>query len=176
MAKAAKGLTGVQAALARAKVQAEFDKKHHRKKHPAPAPAPAAPAPAAEPTGFGLGSAKVVPGNFDDTPEPSPEALQEDAARAEAAAQAVNGVTQVQSASAGYGAQQVHTAMSNGFEGGYARTDRGLSCVAIAGTGAGMERDYDGDGRIFQRDLRSPEDIGQSAGNRAHPTFANRRS
>ena len=72
MAKAAEGLTGVQAALARAKVQAEFDKKHHRKKNPAPAPAPAAPAPAAEPTGFGLGSAKVVPGNFDDTPGPSP--------------------------------------------------------------------------------------------------------
>ena len=103
----------------------------------------------------------------DDTPEPSPEALQEDAARAEAAAQSIDGVTQVQSASAGYGAQQVHTAMSNGFEGGYARTDRGLSCVAIAGTGAGMERDYDGDGRIFQSDLRSPEDIGQSAGTRA---------
>ncbi len=104
---------------------------------------------------------------YDDTPEPSPEELQDDAARAEAAALAIKGVTQVQSASAGYGAQEVYTAMSNGFEGGYARTDRGLSCVAIAGTGSGMERDYDGDGRIFQSDLRSAEDIGQSAGSRA---------
>ncbi|WP_386624173.1 TldD/PmbA family protein [Sulfitobacter geojensis] len=104
---------------------------------------------------------------YDPTPEPSPEMLQEDAARAEAAALAIKGVTQVQSASAGYGAQRVFTAMTNGFEGGFSRTDRGLSCVAIAGTGTGMERDYDGDGRIFQSDMRSAEDIGQSAGNRA---------
>jgi PmbA protein len=104
---------------------------------------------------------------YDPTPEPSPEMLQEDAARAEAAALAIKGVTQVQSASAGYGAHEVFTAMTNGFEGGFSRTDRGLSCVAIAGTGTGMERDYDGDGRIFQSDMRSAEDIGHSAGNRA---------
>ncbi len=103
----------------------------------------------------------------DPTPEPSPDALREDAAAAEAAALAVKGVSQVQSASAGYGAQSVHIAMTNGFEGGYARTDRGLSCVAIAGTGTGMERDYDGDGRIFQSDMRKPADIGRSAGERA---------
>ncbi len=103
---------------------------------------------------------------YDPAPEPSPEALQEDAARAEAAGLAVKGVSQVQSAGAGYGAQQVFMAASNGFEGGYRRTDRGLSCVAIAGTGTGMERDYDGDSRIFQSDLRSPEDIGTKAGER----------
>ncbi len=104
---------------------------------------------------------------YDPTAEPTPAALQDDAARAEAAGLAVRGVTQVQSASAGYGAQQFHLAASNGFEGGYKRTDRGLSCVAIAGTGTGMERDYDGDSRIFQADLRSAEDIGTSAGKRA---------
>ena len=104
---------------------------------------------------------------YDPTAEPSPEALQDDAARAEAAGLAVDGVTQVQSASAGYGAQEVFLAATNGFEGGYRRSDRGLSCVAIAGTGAKMERDYDGDSRIFQADLRSPEDIGTSAGKRA---------
>ncbi|MDG1168401.1 MAG: TldD/PmbA family protein [Sulfitobacter sp.] len=103
----------------------------------------------------------------DAAPEPSPETLQDEAARAEAAALAVAGVAQVQSAGAGYGRQNVHTAMSNGFEGGYARTSKGLSCVAIAGTGSGMERDYDGDSRIFQSDLRAPEDIGTSAGQRA---------
>lgn len=103
----------------------------------------------------------------DPAAEPSPETLQEDAARAEAAALAVTGVTQVQSASAGYGAQDVFLAATNGFEGGYRRTDRGLSCVAIGGTGNRMERDYDGDSRIFQADLRSPEDIGRTAGERA---------
>ena len=103
----------------------------------------------------------------DPSPEPTPETLQDDAARAEAASLAIKGVTQVQSASAGYGAQRVFLAATNGFEGGYRRTDRGLSCVAIAGAGSGMERDYDGDSRVFQADLRSAEDIGESAGTRA---------
>lgn len=103
----------------------------------------------------------------DPAPEPDPAALQDDAARAEAAALAVQGVTQVQSASAGYGLRHVHLAASNGFSAGYSRSDRSVSCVAITGSGTGMERDYDGDMRIFQADLRSPEDIGQSAGRRA---------
>jgi PmbA protein len=92
----------------------------------------------------------------DPTPEPSPQTLQDDAARAEAAGLAVKGISQIQSASAAYGEQQVYLAASNSFEGGYTRTDRGLSCVAIAGSGTAMERDYDGDSRIFQADLRSP--------------------
>jgi PmbA protein len=104
---------------------------------------------------------------YDATPEPSPETLQDDAACAEAAALAVKGVSQVQSAGAGYGAQKIYLAATNGFEGGYARSERGLSCVAIAGSGTGMERDYDGDSRIFQADLRDAGDIGTRAGERA---------
>lgn len=103
----------------------------------------------------------------DPSAEPAPEELQADAAEAEASALAVDGISQVQATSAGYGATQVHLAASNGFSGGYARTDRGLSCVAIAGTGADMERDYDGDSRIFQADLRDAKDIGRSAAERA---------
>ena len=103
----------------------------------------------------------------DSSPEPEPDALKSDALAAEAAAMAVNGVSQVQSASAGYGSHGVHLAASNGFSGGYRRTSRSLSCVAIAGTGTGMERDYDGDSRIFQADLRSAQEIGQRAGERA---------
>jgi PmbA protein len=103
----------------------------------------------------------------DPTPEPSPAALQDDAAEAEAAALAVKGITQVQSASAGYGFQEIHLAATNGFEGGYEKTDRGLSCVAIAGKGTGMERDYDDDNRIFQADLRAAGDIGARAAERA---------
>jgi PmbA protein len=102
----------------------------------------------------------------DPTPEPAPAALQEDAAQAEAAALEVKGITQVQSASAAYGARDIHMAGTNGFSGGYRRTDRGLSCVAIAGTGTGMERDYDGDSRIFQSDLRSATEIGRTAAER----------
>ena len=103
----------------------------------------------------------------DATPEPAPEELQRDASEAEAAALAIKGITQVQAASAAYGARQIHLAASNGFSGGYSRTDRALSCVAIAGTGNGMERDYAGDSRIFQADLRNSTEIGREASERA---------
>ncbi|PIL19990.1 hypothetical protein P775_11825 [Puniceibacterium antarcticum] len=102
----------------------------------------------------------------DDTAEPSPAELEEDARRAESAARAVDGITQIDVASAGYGARNIHLAATNGFSGGYSITSRSTSLVAIAGTGTGMERDYDGDSRIFQADLRSPEDIGTSAAHR----------
>ena len=104
---------------------------------------------------------------FDPSEEPDPAALQEDATRAEAAALRNAGISQVQSASAGYGRRRIHLAASNGFSAGYARSDRGLSCVAISGTGAGMERDYDYDSRVFQADLRDAEEIGRIAAERA---------
>lgn len=103
----------------------------------------------------------------DATPEPAPSDLQADAQTAEAAALENGGVSQVQSASAGYSARTVHLAASNGFSGGYVRTGRSVSCVAIAGEGLGMERDYDGDSRIFQSDLRAPREIGITAAERA---------
>lgn len=103
----------------------------------------------------------------DSTAEPAPDMLQADALAAEAACAAIDGITQVQSAAAGYGRSRVHMAASNGFSGGYGRTSRSVSCVGIAGTGTGMERDHDGDSRTFQSDLRSPEEIGRTAGERA---------
>lgn len=103
----------------------------------------------------------------DPTVEPAPEALKDDALAAEAACQAIEGITQVQSAGASYGSHSVHLAASNGFSGGYRRTSRSLSCVGIAGTGTGMERDYDGDSRTYQSDLRAAADIGRIAGERA---------
>ena len=103
----------------------------------------------------------------DPAPEPAPAALEQDARAAEAAALAVAGISQVDGASAAYSAQDVHLAATNGFSGGYRRTSRSTSCVAITGQGLEMERDYDGDSRIFQADLRSPEDIGRSAAERA---------
>jgi len=103
----------------------------------------------------------------DPSAEPSPEALQQDALAAEAACQTVQGISQVQSASAGYGRHDIHLSTSTGFSGGYSRTGRSLSCVGIAGSGTGMERDHDGDSRTFQSDLRSADDIGRRAGERA---------
>ena len=103
----------------------------------------------------------------DPSAEPTAEALKADALAVEAAARAVDGVTQVQGAAAGYGVTDIHLAASNGFSAGYRRTSRSLSCVAIAGEGTGMERDYDGDARTFQSDLRDAIEIGRMAGERA---------
>jgi PmbA protein len=102
----------------------------------------------------------------DPAPEPTPADLQDDACRAEAAALAVPGVSQTQSAGAGYGRRRIHLAATNGFSGGYARTQRSTSCVAITGTGTGMERDYFGETRTYQSDLPAPEEIGRIAGER----------
>ena len=104
---------------------------------------------------------------LDPAPAPSAEALMQDALTAEAAALAVSGVTQVSDAAASYGTHRVHLAATNGFTGGYERSSRSVSCVAISGEGTGMERDYDGDSRTFQSDLRSAEEIGRTAGERA---------
>ncbi len=112
---------------------------------------------------------------FDPSAEPTPESLQEDARRAEAAALAVAGVRQVQAASAAYGSQAIWLAASNGFRGGYARTSRHISCVAISGEGTGMERDWCAEGRLFQADLPAPEEVGRLAGARAAARHGARR-
>ena len=103
----------------------------------------------------------------DTSVEPDPALLEQDARAAEAAALKLSGISQVQAASAGYGARQVCLAASNGFAGQYTRTDRYISCVAIAGEGTKMERDYDSDSRLYQADLRSADDIGHQAATRA---------
>ncbi len=104
---------------------------------------------------------------LDPAPEPAPAELQELAQRAEAAALGVAGVAQVQSASAAYGTQAVWLAASNGFRGGYARGSSHISCVAISGTGTGMERDWCAESRVFRADLPEAEEVGHLAGARA---------
>ena len=123
---------------------------------------------------IGLADPDQLSGNWDagplqlcdPAPEPDASVLEDDARRAEAAAANVQGIAQVQAASAGYGQTQIHIAGTNGMSGGYKRTSRATSCIAITGTGTGMERDYFGDSRVFQSDLMSPEDIGLLAAER----------
>jgi len=103
----------------------------------------------------------------DPTPDPEATDLEQDARRAEAAAAAVKGVAQIDSASASYARRRIHLAASNGFSGGYARTSRSVSAVAISGEGLGMERDWAAESRAFQADLPTPEEVGQKAGERA---------
>lgn len=103
----------------------------------------------------------------DPTADPSATDLEADARRAEGAALSVAGVSQVDSASASYGRRRIHISASNGFSGGYERTSRSISAVAITGEGLAMERDWAAESRSFQADLPPAEDIGRLAGARA---------
>ena len=109
----------------------------------------------------------VAPYELEDpSADPSSADLERDARRAEAAALAVAGVSQIDSASASWSRRRIHMAASNGFCGGYGRTSRAISAVAITGEGLGMERDWAAESRTFQSDLPSAEDIGRLAGER----------
>ncbi len=103
----------------------------------------------------------------DDQAEPQPEELENQAKEAEYFALENQSVDQVQSASSAYSKTKIHLSATNGFNGGYSKTSFSTSCVAIARSQSGLERDYDGDVRIFKRDLRSPEEIGIRAAKRA---------
>ena len=103
---------------------------------------------------------------LDDAPAPSPAELQDMALRAEAAALAVGGISQVETAGASHSRRDIWLATSNGFSAGYGRSSHSLSTVAITGEGLGMERDWAGEGRIHASDMPSPEDIGRLAAER----------
>jgi PmbA protein len=98
---------------------------------------------------------------------PGPKGLEDLARRAEAAGLAVKGVTKSSGAGASRSETSVGIVISNGFSQGYRRTGVGLSMSAIAGEGQGMQRDYDYSSAVHFADLRDPETIGRSAGERA---------
>jgi PmbA protein len=102
-----------------------------------------------------------------DPDEPSAETLIERARAAEEAALAVAGITNSEGADAGWGRSRVALVASNGFAGSYAGSSHGVSVSVIGGTGTGMERDYDFASAVYAVDLRSPEEIGRRAGERA---------
>src|SRR6266478_5200442 len=102
-----------------------------------------------------------------DPEEPSAEVLIERARAAEEAALAVAGITNSEGAEAGWGRSSIALAASNGFAGFYSGSSQGVSASVIAGSGTGMERDYDFSSAIYAADLRDPADIGKSAGERA---------
>ncbi|NNF80860.1 MAG: TldD/PmbA family protein, partial [Rhizobiales bacterium] len=98
---------------------------------------------------------------------PSADALKEQAAEAEAAALAVQGVSNSIGASASHGVTGVVMAASNGFSGSYRRSSFSVSCAVLAGEGTAMERDYDYSSKVHHEDLESASEIGKTAGERA---------
>jgi PmbA protein len=102
----------------------------------------------------------------DPAPEPAAADLERLARAAESAAMSRPGIVQVE-AGAGYSQRRMYLAASNGFEGGYARSSCSVSAVAFVGEGAGMERDWAGEGRVYLSDMPDPDAIGHLAAERA---------
>lgn len=93
--------------------------------------------------------------------------LTEAALAAEEAALSVEGVTNSGGGSASAGMGGLVLVTSGGFAGHYTGSRFSRSVSAIAGTGTGMERDYDFSSRIYFDELEDATAIGRSAGARA---------
>ena len=112
--------------------------------------------------------ATVIPQlDLEDKNEPAPEVLIARARDAEAAALAVKGVTNSEGGGASFSRSAVALATSTGFYGRYAGTSHGIGVAVLAGEGTGMERDYDQASARHAGDLRSAEEIGRTAGEKA---------
>ncbi|HZL39294.1 MAG TPA: TldD/PmbA family protein [Pseudolabrys sp.] len=98
---------------------------------------------------------------------PSVAQLEAMARTAEQAGMAVKGVAKSGGASASAGIGGMVLVTSTGFRGAYLGSSHGVSMTAIAGTGTGMERDYDYSSVRHASDLESPEKTGRTAGERA---------
>jgi PmbA protein len=102
-----------------------------------------------------------------DPTEPSTEVLSERAKAAEESARSVPGITNSEGAEASWSRGRVWLAASNGFSGSYAMTRHGVSVSVLAGSGVGMERDYDFSSAVHGSDLEDPVAVGRRAGERA---------
>ncbi len=105
--------------------------------------------------------------DLEDAGEPSAERLVEMARDVEGAALAVKGVTNSEGGGASFSRSAVALATSTGFYGRYAGTSHGIGVAVLAGIGTGMERDYDHASTRHASDLRSAQDIGRTAGEKA---------
>jgi PmbA protein len=101
-----------------------------------------------------------------DPVEPEATLLVERARAAEEAALALPGITNSEGAEAGWGRTRVALAATNGFAATYARSSHSVSASVIAGTGTGMQRDYDYSSVLHAADLDDPARIGRRAAER----------
>jgi PmbA protein len=101
-----------------------------------------------------------------DPDEPGTERLIDLAKTAEEAARAVPGITNSEGAEASWGRNRVALAASNGFRGTYSGSSHSVSVSVLAGTGDGMERDYDYSSAVYGADLEDAALVGSRAGER----------
>ena len=119
----------------------------------------------ADPDRLALGPLRDL--DLHDPSEPLPEALEEKARIAEAAARAVPRVTNSDGGSASWSSSQWRMVTSGGFSGLHRASGFGLGASAIAGDENGMETGYDGRSVRWQSDLPDADAIGAEAGRRA---------
>jgi len=112
-----------------------------------------------------LGTHNVDLELYDNTPI-MPAQLKARALEVENAALNVKGVQQAEGANASHATSAIYFMTSHGFSQGWKSSRHGLSVSAIAENDGAMERDYDYDGTRWLGDLKTPEDIGQTAGKR----------
>lgn len=99
--------------------------------------------------------------------EPSSDELFARAKEAEEAALAVKGITNSEGGDASYGQNNIAVATSNGFAGEYKTSMFSISASVLAGSGTGMERDYDFSSTRHANDLGNAEEIGKNAAEKA---------
>jgi len=103
---------------------------------------------------------------FDPT-EPTADGLEEIALAAEAAARAVEGVSNSEGGSASWSASRWRLVTSGGFSGLHQASGFYLGASVIAADEGGMERGGEGRSLRWREDLPAPEAIGAEAGRRA---------
>ena len=105
--------------------------------------------------------------DLSDDSEPSSDDLLAWAEEAEDAARGTKGITNSEGAEAGWSEGRVALAASNGFAGTYRGTRFGVSVSVVAGSGTGMERDYEFLSARHCSDLETPAAVGGRAAERA---------
>ena len=85
----------------------------------------------------------------------------------ETAAREVKGVTNSEGAECAVSKETVYYVASNGFAAGFSSSGFTLSVSVIAGEDTGMETDYDFDSAAFLKDMKDPQSVGRTAGERA---------
>jgi PmbA protein len=98
---------------------------------------------------------------------PGVDVLEARAQAAEAAALSVKGVSKSGGASASAGIGGMVLVTSTGFRGATIGSRHSVSMSAIAGSGTGMEQDYDFSSTLHAADLEGADKIGRTAGERA---------
>ncbi|MEM1409486.1 MAG: TldD/PmbA family protein [Pseudomonadota bacterium] len=105
--------------------------------------------------------------DLSDGDEPGTEELTKCAEACEEAARSIEGVTNSSGAGASVSSGESFFATSDGFYGRKFGGSHSLGVSVLAGEGTGMERDYDSDAAVHKSDMRSAENIGREAGERA---------